>query len=346
MLNSPMRITMLGTMGVGKTTLLTAMYQEMCFEGKKGFYLKTNTETDKYLSGKWNQMIETFEWPQSTSDYREFDFDLVYGTKFIKKFTFVDYRGGSLRGVETDDKQAAKLMEDIDRSDCLLILADSYFIANSHKYIATARNELQIIQAFLDKYITSHPEKYLSIGVILTKIDLVPQENYNDFRHRCFTVFKNLTNLTLTYRPRVEFSFIPISITGYDKCEVDISMQGNMPVVACKLIDFPEPINVSWPILYSVKKSFEFRQREIAALRSMLQREQFALNSRTFIDDLFAFLTGEKMTGSLIRDNIVRLDKLEAENQVIEDRVSHLVNEVQVLGDGWREQLYLPNGRY
>ena len=60
-LNSPMRITMLGTMGVGKTTFLTAMYQEMGYEGRSGFYLKTDTTTDKFLTGKWNEMIETFD---------------------------------------------------------------------------------------------------------------------------------------------------------------------------------------------------------------------------------------------------------------------------------------------
>ncbi len=345
-LNSPMRITMLGTMGVGKTTFLTAMYQEMGYEGRSGFYLKTDTATDKFLTGKWNEMIETFVWPQPTPDYRAFDFDLVFGTKFIKKFSFVDYRGGSLRGVETDDKQAEKLMEDIDRSDCLLILADSYYIANSHKYIATARNELQIIQSFLDKYITSHPQKYLSIGVILTKIDLVPPENYEDFRHRCFTVFKNLTTLTLNHRPRVEFSYIPISVTGYGNCSIDVTMQGNMPVVTCKLTDFPDPLFVSWPVLYSVKKSFEFRQREISALKKALNSDRTALKNRDWIDKFVAVLRGEKLTWFRELELVEQLDKLEEENKAIEDRVTHLVTEVNVLGDGWREQLYMPNGHH
>ena len=283
--------------------------------------------------------------PQPTPDYREFDFDLVFGTKFIKKFTFVDYRGGSLRGIETDDKQAEKLMEDIDRSDCLLILADSYFIANSHKYIATARNELQIIQSFLDKYITSHPQKYLSIGVILTKIDLVSPENYDDFRHRCFTVFKNLTTLTLNHRPRVEFSYIPISVTGYGNCAVDVTLHGNMPVVTCKLTDFPEPLFVSWPVLYSVKKSFEFRQREILALKRAINSDRTALKNRDWIDRIVAVLRGEKLTWFKDLELLEELDKLEVENRAIEDRVAHLVTEVEVLGDGWREQLHMPNGR-
>lgn len=58
---------------------------------------------------------------------------------------------------------------------------------------------------------------------------------------------------------------------------MNVSSQEKMPVVVCKLINFPSPVNISWPIVYAIKKSYELRLKQNSAAIIQLKENSAAI---------------------------------------------------------------------
>ena len=116
------RITMLGTLGAGKTCFLVGMYADMS-GGRRGFTFSTNPDDDLDLSDKWSRLIEAGpdRWPPATSAQpKSYTFGFNYGFRRIMEFDWIDYRGGALsdRSTEADVQELKRYLK---QSSCVML---------------------------------------------------------------------------------------------------------------------------------------------------------------------------------------------------------------------------------
>ena len=117
------RITMLGTIGAGKTCFLVGMYADMS-GGRRGFTFSTNPDDDLDLSDKWSRLIVEAgpdRWPPPTGDQpRSYTFGFNYGFRRIMEFDWIDYRGGALsdRSTKADVQELKRYLK---QSSCVML---------------------------------------------------------------------------------------------------------------------------------------------------------------------------------------------------------------------------------
>lgn len=344
MTDTPIRITMLGTTGVGKTTFLTAMYHELGEVGRNGFKLRAQRNAHIVLSRNWKELVQSHTWPKPNADYSEFHFELRHQDISIKEFDFVDYRGGAITDLE-EAEHYKKLSNDVERSDGLLILGDSWYIANQTADVANAQNEIGTIQWFLEEFLIKHKHKKLIIGIVLTKIDLVKPEQYEEFKSRCNSVFKNLIDLAKKKKKQLRISFIPISVVGINTCKVEISQtKGRLPTIDCELVNDPAPVNVHWPILYCIAKSIEFR---IDALNEVLALKKDELidvqvNKSGVMDYLSAIFNGEALPYFKADQIYKEIENQKNEMSLLQAKVYSLVKEINGIGEAGLDDIFIP----
>lgn len=345
--DSPVRITMLGTTGVGKTTFFTAMYHELGEVGRNNFRIRADRNPHLILSRNWKELVQNGKWPKPNADYSEFKLELRHGDECIKEFDFVDYRGGAITDLE-DEEHYKRLSADVERSDGLLILADSWYIANLTAQKANAQNEIGTIQWFLEEFLykEEHKHKKLSIGIVLTKIDTVRPEQYQTFRNQCYSVFESILDLAKRKRSQLKVSFIPVSVVGYDTCEIIVSNNGGrIPVIECKLKDDPKPVNIHWPILFCIAKSIEFRIETLEDVIRFKKEELHDLktNRSGFWDYVSAVFSDRKLPFQEADELYEDIENKKDELYRLRMRVDPLVKEISDLGEASLGDFYRPH---
>jgi len=335
MSDSPIRITMLGTTGVGKTTFLTAMYHELGEIGRNGFKLRAQRNAHILLSRNWKELVQSRTWPKPNADYSEFRFELRHNDENIKEFDFVDYRGGAITDLE-ETEHYKKLSNDVERSDGLLILGDSWYIANQSTDVANAQNEIGTIKWFLEEFLIKHENKKLIIGIVLTKIDSVRPDQYQDFKARYYSVFESLLKLARNRKSQLRIAFIPISVVGYNTCKVEVTQaHGKPPTIECELVDDPKPVNVHWPILYCIAKSIEFRIETLDEVLKLKKDELIDLrvNKSGIWNYVTALFSGDQFPSAKADQLYSEIQNQKAELKSLQVKVTPLVKEINGLGD-------------
>jgi hypothetical protein len=334
---------MLGTTGVGKTTFLTAMYYELGQVGRNGFKLRADRNSHIVLSRNWKELVQSHIWPKPNADYSEFRLELRHGDDHIKEFDFVDYRGGAVTDLK-EEEHYQKLSNDVERSDALLILADSWYIANKSTAYAEEQNEIHNIQWFLEEYLLKNKDKKLSIGIVLTKIDTLQADQYEEFKTKCFSVFKSILDLAKTKQDRLKMSFIPISVVGYDTCDIKVNKQNGRTIMECDLIDDPKPVNVHWPIIYCIAKSIEFRIETLDEAISNKKDEWIEIKEKKsgIWNYLTAIFDGEKLPYQKANDIYNEIENKKGELSRLQVRIEPLIREIAVLGEVKYDEMHVP----
>jgi GTPase SAR1 family protein len=122
---NPIKITILGNSGSGKTCYLHAMTSMLQIGGTHGFtVMMTSDATDNEIRRKWQTIMQGGEnrWPIATSDeLKVYPFTLNYSLQPIVEFDWIDYRGGILSpGVsEIDEEDVERLTHQVRDSDCI-----------------------------------------------------------------------------------------------------------------------------------------------------------------------------------------------------------------------------------
>ncbi|MEA5554031.1 hypothetical protein VB713_24125 [Anabaena cylindrica UHCC 0172] len=117
------KITMLGVSGAGKTCYMLGLYSTMQL-GLQGFTLTTtDMDEDLRLTSLWERMVDSEgedRWPAGTSEPHEYEFDFCYGMRRLISFDWLDYRGGAMKDVSTQD-DVQVLTKRLRGSNCIFL---------------------------------------------------------------------------------------------------------------------------------------------------------------------------------------------------------------------------------
>jgi len=260
-----MKITMLGSTGVGKTAYMLAMYYVLGRKGLKDFKLVAERDLDVRLGRQWADLSTRGIWPRPTeqSDFNIMKFRLEYKEKFITNFDFIDYRGGAIN--ETSDSTDAKaLYQHMFESDSVMILADAWYIVNADEIIADERNQINNIQNLVDDFLRKYPRKPLSISIVLTKFDTVHPDEFLKLQERAYALFERLIKRIKSRSDYLRGTFIPVAVTGFGRTRITVNEPEGvfgLPEVNTEFTKRPDPKYVHWPVLYSIAKEFELTAR-------------------------------------------------------------------------------------
>ncbi|MGM3304890.1 TRAFAC clade GTPase domain-containing protein [Anabaena sp. WFMT] len=127
-----LKITMLGPSGVGKTSLLTAMYEQ--FEsniGKTNLQLTPDLDSSALLQERLAELknlpdnFETKGWMQNTEDYKSFFFELgKKGAKPSLTLNFQDYPG-EYHGSKSPREEKERIENFVNESAAVIIAIDT-----------------------------------------------------------------------------------------------------------------------------------------------------------------------------------------------------------------------------
>lgn len=301
-----MKITMLGTSGVGKTTLMAAMYHVLGRRGFNGFKLRAERDLDLRLASLWEQMALRGKWPLSTlgPDIQRMHFDLLYNDNPVISFEFIDYRGDAIKDT-SEHSDAKELYEEMLGSNALLIIVDSWYMVNVDQIYGEIRNQIHNIQNLIDDFYIQYPDKQLAIGIVLTKFDSVTPQQFAAVVHNCFHQFERLVTKIRRNSAQMRGTFIPVSVAGFGNTEIIVTKPAGrfgLPVVDSQLVRPPQPAYVHWPILYSIAKQMQYDSD--ATLRSIVNRErevQRAYSQMSVLDSVRAYLDGRESNESKFR---------------------------------------------
>lgn len=205
-----MKIVMLGHTGVGKTTYMASLYGVMQ-QNVEGFRLKAVNQEDHT---RWLELAESIrvgKYPLSTDQRNEYAFHLRYKGTNVLQFSWSDYRGGAIR--ETQDSEQAKLLiQDLKAANGIMLFCDCNAIAIGN----TRSNQIGRMIA-LASHALQDLEEPISIGIILTKVDLVTK-----FTEQFINPFQGLID-AINASELVTGALIPIAC-GTQLCNVPMPL--------------------------------------------------------------------------------------------------------------------------
>jgi hypothetical protein len=147
-----LKITMLGASGVGKTSLLTAMYEQ--FEsniGKTNLQLTPDLNSSALLQeclAELKTLPDSFEtkgWMQNTEDYKSFFFELgKKGAKPSLKLHFQDYPGEYLES-KSPAQEKEKIATFVQESAAVIITIDTPALIEKNGFWHDSINKPQLI---------------------------------------------------------------------------------------------------------------------------------------------------------------------------------------------------------
>jgi Double-GTPase 1 len=194
-----MRIVMLGHLGVGKTTYMALLYEAMQ-QQVEGFHLTTSCHHDHPRLLELAQMIRMGTYPPTTVQRDDYEFCLKYQGKEKLKFTWADYRGGTLIERSQGNEQVELLLHDLKQADGIMLFCDSDALANGNLRAIQLGRMTSLVGRALQEV-----NRTISLTIILTKADLL-----TSFNSALLSPFVSLVD-TINASPWVSGCFIPIS---------------------------------------------------------------------------------------------------------------------------------------
>lgn len=162
-----MKIVMLGHTGVGKTSYMASLYEEMQ-QRVEGFHLKAGNPQDHPRLIELSKMIRSGTYPSATSHRDEYKFLLRYQGKDVLEFVWADYKGGAITEKKQSSEQAALLEKDLKEADGIMMFCDCDALARDNaRGLQIGRMTAMVGRAIQD---LDHP---FALSIILTKTDLI-----------------------------------------------------------------------------------------------------------------------------------------------------------------------------
>ncbi|KYC42392.1 hypothetical protein WA1_20710 [Scytonema hofmannii PCC 7110] len=184
--NKTLKITMLGTVGAGKTCYMLGMYAEMV-TGVNGITINSiDLDVGTKLLNQWERLVSSEgsdRWPPGTpTGTEEFNFHLSYNTKPIMRFNWMDYRGAAL--TETANESDVKQLQDrLIISDCTLLCVPAEAIAQDVKSTTVVKYKTNRLNDLLARFATENTladEESFPVVIVLTKFDEIADKISQD----------------------------------------------------------------------------------------------------------------------------------------------------------------------
>jgi len=155
-----MKILLLGTRGVGKTTLIHSMYGY--FQEGPGFTLHTSDQHSNMISVY--KALRRGRFPDATSHRSQYDLTLSYGGNGILEFSWIDYQGIIYEDAPLSSSDLQSLESDIKNADAAICFFEySEYSINNHNFLIATQN-LSNLLARIDGF--------MPISFVVTKCDL------------------------------------------------------------------------------------------------------------------------------------------------------------------------------
>jgi hypothetical protein len=274
-----MRITMLGHSGVGKTTYMAAMYDQLQ-QPINGFSLKADDNDDHRRLKALAKDLMRGIYPKPSDQRAEYDFALHFEGEHVWPFVWVDYRGGALTERSTS-QQKMELLSDLKRADGVMLFYDAPALVKGRVRSSEIGTMMTLTVQALQNSSQVKP-----VVILMTKADLLDDLNSD--------IIKPLEGLmeAIAANQKVLATLIP---------------------VACG----QERINVELPVLFALRMGIMIRVTELHQTIQRIRAEgQFWIDRGNtlggFFGDLFNTVVGEKTTGDRARE-IYRKAVIEAE---------------------------------
>ncbi len=191
------RITMLGTIGAGKTCFLVGMYADMS-GGRRGFTFSTNPDDDLDLSDKWSRLVEAGpdRWPPPTSTQpKSYTFGFNYGFRRIMEFDWIDYRGGALseRSTEADVQELKRYLR---QSSCVMLCVSGEHLQEPKKAaVVRAQTGIGRMNSFLTdlrEEIERQKRELPAVIIVITKSDYCSERPREEIEEQIRDLFNPL----------------------------------------------------------------------------------------------------------------------------------------------------------
>ena len=327
-----LKVTLFGGTGQGKTCYTLALLYLMAtgIDGLRIEAQDADTAT-KYLN-PWRDFVIGKKWPQPTMGRREDIFSLLFDDQKITDFRWVDYQGGAINVPADESDEAAQLHADIQESNAVIIVADSYTIATRPTIEAEMLTSATYIFNLLNNYKFRPASKGegiadgITIALVLTKADALPEEfkanNYEELFKRTRQVFRGVIDFvekerrkTSSLRPWLYPSaMLPVSIVGDGRAAV-INQGEGYELASFSLVGAPEPVDIHYPFLYAIGNELD----------------RTALTLEEQVDDLEQRLS--HLSANVLR-RILRgrtIKQLHEERQAVAERLKELEPQIQAV---------------
>lgn len=211
-----MKITILGSSGVGKTAYMLGMFAEMQ-TGVGGFTVTTDHDTENLLRNQWDALVIAGEqrWPTGTPSSTLYRFAFNYSYNPIMQFDWLDYRGGAMMESSSDD-DVQILLQHLQESDCIFLcipgeLLEANQTNDTHQVIT--RSQTAKMNGFLrivGERLKPTIKKPFPIVLIITKADLMGNAtfsmisniiNRSPLKHISDTVQSKITSFAMKLFP-------------------------------------------------------------------------------------------------------------------------------------------------
>jgi hypothetical protein len=301
-----LKITMLGTMGAGKTCFMVGMYAVMRL-GVHGFTLSAqNLDDDIDLTDFWERLTEGGKerFPEGTSQPYNYAFDFNYGFKKLMGFEWLDYRGKALlsRSTESEVKELeARLLQ----SSCVFLCISGEHLAEK---IETQKQRLDLdgmtkagrINQFLKKL----QEKRGSVPVVIaiTKYDLCMHRKREDFTEDIKALFNPLFTSDGNWLVLI--------------CPVSLGKE----LVGNKFDGKIEPVNLHLPLTFAIYSELMQRGTNLKQQEKTLTQKTTELREKNWLG---RWLSRKELTKA---DKDLLSNK--AEMQKLQDKLELLANEL------------------
>ena len=240
-LNKPLKITMLGASGSGKTCYMLGMYAEMVNGIQRGLTINSvDLDVGAKLLNQWERLVmgEDDRWPPgNTSGTEEYSLNFIYNTKPIMRFNWMDYRGGAM----TDTADASDVKTLIDRlvaSDCTLLCVPAEAIAQDYSPVIGVKFKTNRMNDLLARVATDNnptDRNPFPLVIVLTKYDEIADTvSQDDLIKRTKRLFPSL--------------FVNESIWDVAICPVSLGLQ----LVHDKSSGEINPFNLHLPVAFAV----------------------------------------------------------------------------------------------
>lgn len=234
-----MKIAMVGSPKVGKTSFLASLYNQLGRSSVRGFKLHGTRNTDVTLSRIWKNIITQEQWPEHNIQNNNYSFDLLYNEQILERVDInsISFSNPQLGGVGGSKDE--NIQDDID--GLFIFLDATNVFSNQHNGIPP------LVANFLQDNQIKKDTTNVYTAIVITKCDVIKKEHLNNFNDFKELLFKNISDFSAPHQFKCDV-FLVSSIGG-KSTDLPASLIHNSPSTISLYFNL-DTTNVTNPILF------------------------------------------------------------------------------------------------
>jgi hypothetical protein len=266
-----MNIVMLGHSGVGKTTFMASMYNQMQ-QSTNGFTFTADSNDDHRRLISLARNISVGSYPAGTHQRAQYRFKLCYHGEKVLPFRWVDYRGSATSSRTREDEQAGQLYNDLRAADAIILFCACDVLMRKDTREMGLGRLMGVLSNVLKDTTTPKP-----LAITISKFDL-----YGEFDERLISPLRQLIET--------------VNVSEY--------VIGTLIPVACGR----NPYNVAIPALFALRIGILIKAKELSdELEEIVEKRDRYANKIGFWDEFWCSFSDEKSWSEMAMDEQKKL---------------------------------------